>query len=343
MTKPLGLRWADKIELRPHNPAWAQLFDEEAARIRSALGPWILDVQHVGSTSIPGIPAKPILDIAVAVGNFEEATRCIAPLEALGYTYRGELGIPRRHYFRRDDPATGAATHNLHMNEIHGHDYRAHIAFRDHLRAHPDAAQAYAVLKQQLQAQFPTDRLGYVNGKSAFVHGVLRRALPEMLRTVGDVVTVRAYKSDSTCYRWWQTTVEAMDGSEIVTFSPPARTVHQPGGDWTSHTYARMVFWLDRPYNLIEFYAEDGSLIDLYLNVGSPVRIKNNELHYTDFELDVACVPGEEPRILDEDEFAEAAEKFGYSPEFQAYCYEITREAVELARTWQPRGIAQPS
>lgn len=340
MTKPLGLRWANKVELHPHNPVWAQLFGEEAARIRGALGDWILDVQHVGSTSIPGIPAKPILDIAVAVENFEEATRCIAPLEALGYVYRGELGIPRRHYFRQRN-ANDASTHNLHMNEIHGHDYRAHLAFRDHLRANPDSAREYAALKQQLKERFATDRFAYVYGKSAFVNGVLSRAMPGFLPAVGDALTVRANKADTTNYRWWQTTVESVSENEIVTFTPPGHKVEQPAGGWVSRYTIRAFYWLDKFYNLLEVYEEDGSLVEIYIHIASPVNIRNNEIHYTDFELDVVRMSGRETEVLDEDEFAEATKTFGYSAEFQAHCNAVTREAVELARTWQPRGIAQ--
>lgn len=339
MKRQLGLL-ANRVELWPHNPAWAQLFDEEAARIHGALGDWILDVQHVGSTSIPGIPAKPILDIAVAVENFEEAARCIAPLEALGYDYFGERGIPRRHFFRKDDPIVGAAIHNLHMNEVHGDDYRGHIAFRDYLRARPDAAQEYATLKFSLQERFPDDRYAYVWGKTAFVNRILCRALPEMLPRVGEAVTCRAYKSDAKCYRWWQTRVESVSDSEIVTFAPVDNPVKQPDGGWMSRFHMRAFYWFDKFYNLIEVYDETGVFYKIYINIASPVLIKNHELHFTDFELDVSRLAGEAPRILDEDEFEKAAEQFGYSTEFQAYCREITREAVELAQSWQPRGIA---
>lgn len=107
-------------------------------RLRAVLGGFVLDIQHVGSTSIPGIPAKPILDIAVAVANFEEASRCLAPIEALGYTYRGEASIPRRHYFVKG--AADNRTHHLHMNEIQSDDWQQQIAFRDILRQHSDLA-----------------------------------------------------------------------------------------------------------------------------------------------------------------------------------------------------------
>ena len=87
------------VALEPYDDRWPTLFRTEEAELQIAIGAYVLDIQHVGSTSILGIPAKPIIDIAVAVNNFEAAAVCIAPLAALGYLYRGEAGIPRRHYF----------------------------------------------------------------------------------------------------------------------------------------------------------------------------------------------------------------------------------------------------
>ena len=136
--KALGLS-SSQIILQPHNSEWTLLFEEEAEHLRAALGDFALDIQHVGSTSIPGIPAKPILDIAIVVADFEEAKRFIAPIESLGYIYRGEQGILRRHYFVKG--TSEARTHHLHVNEIHGSEWRQQIAFRDALRADPALAQ----------------------------------------------------------------------------------------------------------------------------------------------------------------------------------------------------------
>jgi GrpB-like predicted nucleotidyltransferase (UPF0157 family) len=140
------------------------------------LGPHALDIKHVGSTAIPGILAKPILDIAVAVACFEGASVCIAPLEALGYLYRGEHGIPRRHYFVLRAPQGDARLVHLHMLEIQSANWEDHLLFRDYLRAHPAEAQAYQALKQQLAARFRHDRHAYTKGKTAFVTRILELA-----------------------------------------------------------------------------------------------------------------------------------------------------------------------
>ncbi len=129
-----------------------------------------MDIQHVGSTSIPEMPAKPILDIAVAVESFEGATLCIRPLEELGYTYRGENGIPRRHYFVKGEPRT----HHLHMVEATSAMYKEYILFRDYLVQHPDIALEYALLKKRLAQQFVTERQKYQEQKDPFVQRILQ-------------------------------------------------------------------------------------------------------------------------------------------------------------------------
>ena len=159
------------IELAPASSEWGRLYEEEAARIRSALGELILDIQHVGSTAIPGIAAKPILDIDVGVPSFEEGERAIEPLEAQGYTYRGEHGIPGRHYFVKGNPRT----HHLHMYGIDHALFGEQAAFRDALRADPVLAREYERLKQDLARRFRTDRVAYTDGKTKFVYDVLRR------------------------------------------------------------------------------------------------------------------------------------------------------------------------
>mgnify|MGYP001095876825 CR=1 FL=1 len=101
------------VKLAPYATEWKRLFEKEKALLQAAIGNHVLDIQHVGSTAIPGMIAKPLIDIGVAVESFEEATVCIQPVERLGYEYRGEYGIPRRHFFVKGDPRT----HHIHMNE----------------------------------------------------------------------------------------------------------------------------------------------------------------------------------------------------------------------------------
>jgi GrpB-like predicted nucleotidyltransferase (UPF0157 family) len=166
----------DTIRLEPHNPEWALLYERERARLGAALGDHVLDLQHVGSTAIPGIWAKPILDSAAAVAAYEAAAVCIAPLEALGYTYRGENGIPRRRYFVQRTPDGETTLVHLHMLEVHSAEWENHLLFRDYLRAHTVDAQAYQALKEGLMARYPHDRGAYTEGKEAFVARILVQA-----------------------------------------------------------------------------------------------------------------------------------------------------------------------
>jgi len=167
----LGLP-SGQIQLSPYESGWQILFLEERDRLQASIGGYILDIQHIGSTSIPGMPAKPILDIGIAVTNFEEAVRCIPPMEKLGYRYKGENGIPRRHYFVKGDPRT----FHVHMVEIESEGWRSNLLFRDYLIKNPETAREYARLKQELAKQFATKREAYQAGKDGFIKAVLHKA-----------------------------------------------------------------------------------------------------------------------------------------------------------------------
>ena len=164
------------VRLTPYNEEWERLFREEASCLQIAVGRFVLDIQHVGSTSIPGMIAKPIIDIAIAVKNFEEANVCIKPIESVGYQYRGENGIPRRHFFVKGNPRT----YHIHMNEIDSRDWNEQISFRNYLSHHEDIASGYAELKVELAQRYPTDRQAYTENKSPFIKHVLQLAGSEM-------------------------------------------------------------------------------------------------------------------------------------------------------------------
>jgi len=120
---------------------WAACFVEESTRIREALSGSALDIQHIGSTAIPGITAKPVLDIAVAIHDFESGHALVPALVALGCIYRGENGIPRRHYFERGD------MYHLHVFDQGSLDWQRHLRFRDRLLASPELAARYSQVK----------------------------------------------------------------------------------------------------------------------------------------------------------------------------------------------------
>jgi GrpB-like predicted nucleotidyltransferase (UPF0157 family) len=168
--EPLGLK-SGTVTVVPYDPRWAALFDEASLEIAHALGPAILAVHHVGSTSVRGLHAKPILDILVSIPDFSRGLALVSPLAGLGYEFRPAEEIPDRHYFRR--LRGSVRTHHLSLAEPSSHHHRVTIAFRDVLRASPSLAAEYGALKLRLAGQFPRDRQAYIDGKTAFVTRVL--------------------------------------------------------------------------------------------------------------------------------------------------------------------------
>ena len=160
------------VRLAPYTPEWPRLFEEERRRIEEAVGGHALAVEHVGSTSVPGLPAKPIIDIMLAVRELSEVEHCVAPIERLGYVYKGENGLPERHFFAKGEPRT----HHIHLVRIDGDHWRKHLLFRDYLRQHPTLAQEYAALKRRLAEQYHSDRAAYTDAKNPFITRVLELA-----------------------------------------------------------------------------------------------------------------------------------------------------------------------
>ena len=157
-----------KVRIVPYDPAWPHAFEDEASRIAGALKSVAVAVHHIGSTAIPGIPAKPIIDILVEITDLPSLDSGSAALVSLGYESMGEFGIPRRRYFRKNN-AEGIRTHQIHAFEAGSDGAKRHLAFRDYMIAHPTSAHAYGELKQSLARQHPDSIEAYMDGKDAFV------------------------------------------------------------------------------------------------------------------------------------------------------------------------------
>ncbi len=164
------------IAIADYDPRWPELYQQEERRILEAIGDLVAAIEHVGSTAVPELAAKPIIDIMASVRRLEDASRCVGPLEAIGYEYvpQYEIYIPERRYFRK--PKDRPRTHHLHMVETTSELWRRHLAFRDFLRTHPDVAREYAQLKRQLAARYGADGFGYAEAKSPFIKSVLAQA-----------------------------------------------------------------------------------------------------------------------------------------------------------------------
>lgn len=154
----------------------------------------------------------------------------------------------------------------------------------------------------------------------------------------GDTIRIRALKACGNCYRWWPATIESIDRDGIVTMSRVGHAVRGPKGGWVSKFDIRGVYWFDRPYNLVEVYLPNGKLKQVYIHIASPARVDGTTLIYTDHELDIVRRPGQPVRVVDEHEFAEACEEYGYTHDFQHACRHAVEEAMRLALTWMPKG-----
>ena len=166
--QPLGVAHG-QVWLAEPTPRWAELFATEAARLEAALAPFGARVAHCGSTSVPGLVAKPILDILVGVPAPIDLDAVAAALAPLGYEHRPHAGVPDNEVFGRGDPRT----HLLHVVSLDGESWHRMLRFRDALLRDPALASAYASLKRSLAARHPTDRAAYTAAKGAFVEQVL--------------------------------------------------------------------------------------------------------------------------------------------------------------------------
>jgi GrpB-like predicted nucleotidyltransferase (UPF0157 family) len=164
-----------QISLVPYRPVWPALFETERDLLEAALGSWIFGgIEHVGSTAVPGLAAKPVIDIMVGVADLEGSRGAFPALGGLGYLhapYKREI----MHWFCK--PSVVKRTHHLYLIEPDTPEWAARIAFRDYLRAHLETARFYEGLKRELAQRFPDDRESYTQAKGEFVAEVVRIAL----------------------------------------------------------------------------------------------------------------------------------------------------------------------
>ena len=165
---------ATEVWLEPHNPDWPRMADAEAARLKATLGDVLVAVHHMGSTSIPGIAAKPIVDLMPTVTSLAALEARRGDIEALGYLWRGEFGIPERRYCVLE--RNGKRVFHAHFF-VDGHENVVRqLLFRDYLRAHHDEALAYEAIKRAAAAAHPDDSLAYNDHKAAWILACQERA-----------------------------------------------------------------------------------------------------------------------------------------------------------------------
>src|SRR5439155_16756308 len=182
---------SESLVIADYDPRWPEMFEEERTRVLEAIGQWVNEVEHCGSTAVPGLAAKPVIDIYAALRSWDDRDKCIAPIEALGYEYRGEdpvIGLifvkltdsplPGQTY-RGSDGKVRHRTANLHLLPRSHPEWDRHILFRDYLRQDANVARRYAELKRSLANKHGIDINAYTNAKTAFIEAAIERAHSE--------------------------------------------------------------------------------------------------------------------------------------------------------------------
>jgi GrpB-like predicted nucleotidyltransferase (UPF0157 family) len=168
-------RFDPAVRIVDHDPDWPALAGAELRRIEEALGVVAVRLEHIGSTAVPGLAAKPILDLQLSVAAIDARERYVEPLERLGYLFAPDPESPGRLFFAR--PPERPRTHHLHVCEAGSEHELSHVAVRDFLRTHEEEAARYEALKRQIVARHPRDRLAYIAGKDAYVAALEARAV----------------------------------------------------------------------------------------------------------------------------------------------------------------------
>ena len=162
-----------RVEVVSYNSNWKEMYKEESEKIKNILNDIIIDIHHIGSTAIPGIKAKPVIDILVEVKDIEAVDQYNNRMEELGYEVMGEHGIPKRRFFRK---GRNKRTHHIHIFQVGNEEIERHINFKLYLITHPDKAREYSKLKEKLANKYTYDVENYTNGKSDFIKEVGRKA-----------------------------------------------------------------------------------------------------------------------------------------------------------------------
>lgn len=165
----------EMVEIVPYTDEWKEQFEKISAMVKSYIGDLIIKIEHVGSTSVEGLDAKPILDVDAVIENYDVFPEIVRRLEKQGYKYQGNLDVEGREVFHRMHP--DGFRYNLYVCPKDGKGFLEHIAFRDYLRANDDVKKEYEALKYRLSKEFPDDIEKYAEAKTEFVRNILNKTL----------------------------------------------------------------------------------------------------------------------------------------------------------------------
>ncbi|MET4654739.1 GrpB-like predicted nucleotidyltransferase (UPF0157 family) [Exiguobacterium sp. PvP048] len=163
-----------QVIVTPYQSSWPEAFQQEKEQLETIFGGRLLAVHHIGSTSVPGLSAKPILDILPVVDSLDGIEAFDTAMEQIGYETKGEFGMSGRRYYRKGGDNR---THHIHLYADGNPEIMRHVVFRDYLRQHPEEVEAYSTIKERQAHQYPEDISAYIAGKDSFVKTMEQRAL----------------------------------------------------------------------------------------------------------------------------------------------------------------------
>jgi GrpB-like predicted nucleotidyltransferase (UPF0157 family)/predicted RNA-binding protein associated with RNAse of E/G family len=296
------------VKIVDYDPRWPAIYAEERDRILSMAGKRLLGIEHVGSTAVPGLEAKPIIDIMVAVRELSDANECILPLKNIGYEYvpEREKEIPERRYFRKGPEGVPNEHFHLHMVEHNGDFWKKHLIFRDHLRSHSEVAEQYCKMKRELAKRCSSDREAYTEAKTSFIDSVIAQAETEPklhLRYIRLPARIQEMYDDL-IYRSKRIIV----GKSRIT-SP--HSVMFDGRLAMSVGFSMVYFELmGKWFNVIKIRDLKGKHTGYYCDVSTPPTIlEDGSIEITDLFLDLWVSPDLRHRVLDQAELEEALKK----------------------------------
>ena len=161
------------IVVAPYDEKWKQCFEQIAGELSTALGELALSIEHIGSTSVEGLAAKPIIDIDVVIEDESKLNAVVGALAKIGYQHEGNCGIPGREAFGYEGK-THLMEHHLYVCPKNSPELRRHLSFRDYLRGHPEAVKEYSRIKEEAASLFPHDIDGYINHKGTLIEKIYR-------------------------------------------------------------------------------------------------------------------------------------------------------------------------
>lgn len=167
------------VELQEYTDEWSSLYKIEEETLKSLIKEYFIDIQHIGSTSVEGLKAKPIIDIIIGVKNFNHIEKIVEKLQQGGYIYRPNASTKERILFVKGSEEE--RTHHIHIVQWMDEEWNNNILFRDYLRKYSKVAKEYSELKDRLAELFTEDRNSYTRGKNQFIQGVIERAKKEFL------------------------------------------------------------------------------------------------------------------------------------------------------------------